>query len=153
LIFAGLGELVAEKSGVINLGVEGMMLIGAVAGFAAAPTRGAPSQACCLALWQACWRRLIFAFLTLSLAANQSACGLATDHLRHRPVGLHRPALRQLQPARPEGPGYPRTVPHSGARPHALQPAAVVYLAFVIYGACGGCWQEDALGTGAARGR
>ncbi len=36
LIFAGLGELVAERTGVINLGVEGMMLIGAVAGFAAA---------------------------------------------------------------------------------------------------------------------
>lgn len=34
LIFAGLGELVAERTGVINLGVEGMMLVGAIAGFA-----------------------------------------------------------------------------------------------------------------------
>ena len=34
LIFAGLGELVAERTGVINLGVEGMMLVGALAGFA-----------------------------------------------------------------------------------------------------------------------
>ena len=40
LIFAGLGELVAERSGVINLGVEGMILIGAIAGFAAAAETG-----------------------------------------------------------------------------------------------------------------
>ena len=40
LIFAGLGELVAERTGVINLGVEGMMLVGAIAGFAAAAESG-----------------------------------------------------------------------------------------------------------------
>ena len=40
LIFAGLGELVAERTGVINLGVEGMMLVGAIAGFAAAAETG-----------------------------------------------------------------------------------------------------------------
>ena len=38
LVFAALGELVAEKSGVLNLGVEGMMLMGAVCGFAVAAT-------------------------------------------------------------------------------------------------------------------
>ena len=40
LIFAGLGELVTERTGVINLGVEGMMLVGAIAGFAAAAETG-----------------------------------------------------------------------------------------------------------------
>ena len=40
LLFAGLGELVAERTGVLNLGVEGMMLTGAVAGFAAAAETG-----------------------------------------------------------------------------------------------------------------
>ena len=40
LIFAGLGELVAERTGVMNLGVEGMMLVGAIAGFAAAAETG-----------------------------------------------------------------------------------------------------------------
>ena len=36
ILLAGLGELVVEKSGVLNLGVEGMMIIGAIAGFAMA---------------------------------------------------------------------------------------------------------------------
>ena len=40
LIFAGLGELVVERTGVLNLGVEGMMLVGAIAGFAAAAETG-----------------------------------------------------------------------------------------------------------------
>ena len=40
LIFAGLGELVVERTGVLNLGVEGMMLVGAIAGFAAAAESG-----------------------------------------------------------------------------------------------------------------
>ena len=41
-MFAALGELVTEKSGVLNLGVEGMMLVGAVAGFAATAASGNP---------------------------------------------------------------------------------------------------------------
>lgn len=78
LIFAGLGELVAERSGVINLGVEGMILVGAIAGFAAAaetglgPAAGLPAGA--LAGMGAA---LVFAVFALSLAANQAACGLA----------------------------------------------------------------------------
>ena len=42
LLFAALGELLAERSGVLNLGVEGMMLIGAVSGFWAVQTVGGP---------------------------------------------------------------------------------------------------------------
>ena len=77
LIFAGLGELVAEKSGVMNLGVEGMMLVGAVAGFAGALAWGAPVGLVCGFLAGAL-SALPFAFLTLSLGANQAASGLAT---------------------------------------------------------------------------
>ncbi|NTV11123.1 MAG: ABC transporter permease [Zoogloea sp.] len=78
LVFAGLGELVSERAGVINLGVEGMMLIGAVAGFACAADTGlgvgAGIAAGALAGMAAA---LVFAVLALSLAANQAACGLA----------------------------------------------------------------------------
>lgn len=77
LIFAGLGELVAEKSGVINLGVEGMMLIGAVAGFAGALSWGT-SVGLMFGAVAGALAALPFAFLTLSLGANQSASGLAT---------------------------------------------------------------------------
>ena len=78
LIFAGLGELVSERTGVINLGVEGMMLIGAVAGFAAAAetgygaAMGLPAGALAGAA-----AAMVVAFFALSLAANQAACGLA----------------------------------------------------------------------------
>lgn len=76
LVFAGLGELVTEKSGVINLGVEGMMLIGAVAGFAAALHWGVAGGLFFGALAGAL-SALPFCFLTLSLGANQPATGLA----------------------------------------------------------------------------
>jgi len=78
LIFAGLGELVAERTGVINLGVEGMMLVGAIAGFAAAAETGYGAAAGLPAgALAGAATALIFAFFTLSLAANQAACGLA----------------------------------------------------------------------------
>ena len=78
LLLAALGELVVEKSGVLNLGVEGMMLIGAVTGFAVTSITGSRSLG---ARRGDGWRRLaasmIFGFLTLTLASNQVATGLA----------------------------------------------------------------------------
>lgn len=76
LVFAGLGELITEKSGVMNLGVEGMMLVGAVAGFAGAMHMGVPGGLLCGAV-AGLLASLPFAFLTLSLGANQPAAGLA----------------------------------------------------------------------------
>lgn len=77
LILAALGELVVERAGVLNLGVEGMMIIGAIGGFIVAVHSGSPllgflGGAVCGMLLS-----LIFAFLTLGLQANQVATGLA----------------------------------------------------------------------------
>lgn len=78
LVFAGLGELVAERTGVINLGVEGMMLVGAIAGFAfAAQYEASVFSALIIGGLAGMIMALIFAFFTLSLSTNQSACGLA----------------------------------------------------------------------------
>lgn len=78
LIFAGLGELVAERTGVINLGVEGMMLVGAIAGFTfAAQYDASVASALMVGGLAGTLMALIFAFFTLSLNTNQSACGLA----------------------------------------------------------------------------
>lgn len=77
LLIAALGELVVEKSGVLNLGVEGMMLIGAVTGFAIAVSTGIPALGALGAMVAAALASAIFAFLTLSLMANQVATGLA----------------------------------------------------------------------------
>jgi simple sugar transport system permease protein len=77
LIFAGLGELVTEKSGVLNLGVEGMMLAGAAGGFIAAVGSGDPTLGIVAAMLAGTAMALLFGVLTLSLQANQVATGLA----------------------------------------------------------------------------
>lgn len=77
ILIAALGELVVEKAGVLNLGVEGMMLIGAVTGFIVTFTTGNPWLAVLAAAAAGVLSSMIFAFLTLSLSANQTATGLA----------------------------------------------------------------------------
>lgn len=77
LLLAATGELVVERSGVLNLGVEGMMIMGAVAGFAAAQVTGSPYLGALIAIFAGAIFSLLFAFLTLTLVANQVATGLA----------------------------------------------------------------------------
>jgi simple sugar transport system permease protein len=77
LLLAALGELVTEKSGVLNLGVEGMMLAGAIAGFAVAIGTGSWVLAILAAALAGAALALIFAILSLTLLANQVATGLA----------------------------------------------------------------------------
>lgn len=77
LVIAALGELVTERSGVLNLGVEGMMIIGAVCAFAAAHTTGSPFLGILAGIVSGAAFSLLFGFLTLTLVANQVATGLA----------------------------------------------------------------------------
>jgi simple sugar transport system permease protein len=77
LLFAAMGELVAERSGVLNLGVEGMMLAGAVSAFAITVTTGSAVLGILMAALAGALMALMFGVLTLSLTANQVATGLA----------------------------------------------------------------------------
>ena len=77
LLIAALGELVVERSGVLNLGVEGMMVMGAVSGFAVALTTGSPWLGVLAAIVVGALFSLLFGFLTLTLVTNQVATGLA----------------------------------------------------------------------------
>jgi simple sugar transport system permease protein len=77
LIYAALGELVVERSGVLNLGVEGMMLIGAVTGFAVGHASGSLLLGYVAAIIASTALSLLFGFLTLTMQANQVATGLA----------------------------------------------------------------------------
>ncbi len=77
ILIAALGELVVEKSGVLNLGVEGMMLVGAVTGFAVTSVTGNPWLGVIAAMFAGAAASMIFGFLTLTLSANQVATGLA----------------------------------------------------------------------------
>ena len=83
LLYAALGELLAERSGVLNLGVEGMMLVGAVMGFLAVQRIGGPAGLVSLSSRSESQRSraprslLILAFLVITLRANQIVSGLA----------------------------------------------------------------------------
>jgi ABC-type uncharacterized transport system permease subunit len=77
LALASLGELVTERAGVLNLGVEGMMLVGAIAGFAAGVQSGNLAVAFAAAMAAGVLMSLIFGVLALTLQTNQVATGLA----------------------------------------------------------------------------
>jgi general nucleoside transport system permease protein len=77
ILLAALGELVVEKAGVLNLGVEGMMIIGAVTGFIIAVETGNPWVGFLAAALGGAALSMIFALLTQVLLSNQVATGLA----------------------------------------------------------------------------
>src|SRR5205807_68006 len=98
LVFAGVGELFAERSGVLNLGVEGMMLMGAVTAFWTSQRMGGPAWlvlvvAVLLAAVAAALMALIHAFVTITLRSNQFVSELALPHF-HRHIRMS-PALRE----------------------------------------------------------
>ncbi|MGR3914920.1 MAG: ABC transporter permease [Gammaproteobacteria bacterium] len=77
LLYAALGELITEKSGVLNLGVEGMILLGAVCGFAAVHVSGSAAAGIFAGMSGGMALSVIFAILVLGFQASQVATGLA----------------------------------------------------------------------------
>ena len=77
ILLAAIGELVVEKSGVLNLGVEGMMIVGAISGFAIAVETGSPILGFFAAAIGGALLSVLFALLTQVALANQVASGLA----------------------------------------------------------------------------
>ncbi len=76
ILFATLGEILTEKAGLLNLGVEGMMLMGAAVGFIVGLKTGNPVLAVMGAAFAGASGALIYGFLTISLRANQVVTGL-----------------------------------------------------------------------------
>jgi len=81
LLFAAIGEIFAERSGVLNLGVEGMMLIGAVAGFAVTASTGNPWLGVAMAMLAGGALSLLHGVMTIHLRADQVVSGLALTFL------------------------------------------------------------------------
>ncbi len=77
LIYAALGELIAEKSGVLNLGIEGMMLVGAITSFIAASNTHNVWIGVAVGMAAGACLSTIFGFVAITLQANQVAAGLA----------------------------------------------------------------------------
>jgi ABC-type uncharacterized transport system permease subunit len=77
ILLAGIGELVVERAGVLNLGVEGMMITGAICGFMATIITGSPALGFVFAAIGGAALSFLFALLTQYALANQVASGLA----------------------------------------------------------------------------
>lgn len=132
LLFAATGELVAEKSGVLNLGVEGMMLIGAVSSFAIVQITGSGMLAVIAGILAGMALALVFAFITLTLQATQVATGLAITIFG---IGLSALLGQDLVGVAYEG--LPRlTIPFLADIPFfgdlLFRHDALVYLSFII---------------------
>jgi len=81
LLFATVGEIFAERSGILNLGVEGMMLIGAMSAFSVAVSTGSPWLGVLVAMLAAGLLSQIHAFITVTLQADQVVSGLSITFL------------------------------------------------------------------------
>jgi simple sugar transport system permease protein len=77
LLIAATGELITERAGVLNLGVEGMMIMGAACGFGGALATGSINIGAICGILAGAALSLIFALMALGLAVNQVASGLA----------------------------------------------------------------------------
>jgi general nucleoside transport system permease protein len=77
LLYATLGEVVGERAGIVNLGLEGIMLIGAASGFAATALTGSPYLGIAAAALAGAAANLVFAYVVVSRHANQLAAGLS----------------------------------------------------------------------------
>lgn len=104
ILIAGIGELVVERAGVLNLGVEGMMITGAICGFAIAVETGSPMVGFLSAIVGGAVLSLIFAVLTQYFLSNHVATGLAltlfglglSSLLGQSYVGIKPPATEKL---------------------------------------------------------
>ncbi|MEP4767921.1 MAG: ABC transporter permease [Roseibium sp.] len=132
LLIAAIGELVVERSGVLNLGVEGMMIMGAVIGFAVANQTGSGTIGVVAAIVAGMAMSALFGFLVLVLVANQVATGLAltilglglSGMIGEAYIGV--PGLRIPELYIP----YLSEIPFIG--PVFFQQDAIVYLGFAL---------------------
>jgi ABC-type uncharacterized transport system permease subunit len=135
LVFAALGELVTEKSGVLNLGVEGMMIVGAVCGFAVAADSGSLWLGVVASVVAGAGMALLFGILTLTFQSNQVAAGLALTIFGiglSAYIGLDYTSVALTGMARIYIP-FLSDIPIVGPLLFSLDP--LLYLSFALFGA------------------
>ena len=106
ILFAALGELLCERAGVLNLGVEGMMLVGAVSGFLTAVATGNIAAGVLVAVLAGGMLAAVHAFVSVTLGANQIISGLAltlfgtgvSSYLGKHAIGIPLPVTMQAFP-------------------------------------------------------
>ena len=135
LLFAAMGELVVERSGVLNLGIEGMMLIGAVTAFSLSFAGYPAPVAAAAAVAAGAASSLLFGVLALTLLANQYAAGIALAILGGGLSGFLGRSFGAA-PIEPVGPIHVPVlseIPFIGPVLFGYDP--MVYLALALFGA------------------
>lgn len=124
LLLAALGEIVVEKSGVINVGIEGMMLVGALAAYAVAVATHSALLGALAAVGAGALLALLFALLALFFGADQVVVGTAINILAIGLTGVFYHALLAALPANPQATAFvPAAIPWLSRIPivgHAL---------------------------------
>ncbi|HHU07953.1 MAG TPA: hypothetical protein GXZ59_06375 [Clostridiaceae bacterium] len=77
ILYAAIGEIISERAGVMNLGIEGVMLMGAVSGFMTVIATESLLLSMLAVIVTGALLGLFFAFLTVTLQADQTVCGMA----------------------------------------------------------------------------
>lgn len=132
ILFVCIGEIYAERSGVLNVGLEGLMLVGAIAGFSAGFTVGNPVVGIFAAAVAGALFSLIHAYVTITLRADQIVSGLTLTILGTGISGFFgQPMIGQV------GPGFEKLALPGLARIPVLgqvlfQQDAMVYLSYLI---------------------
>ncbi len=132
ILFVCIGEIYAERSGVLNVGLEGMMLVGAIAGFTAGFTVGNPVVGVIVAAAAGAAFSLIHAFVTITLRADQIVSGLTLTILGTGISGFFGKAMIGQV-----GPGFDKFAVPGLAKIPVLgtvffQQDAMVYLSYVV---------------------
>lgn len=133
ILYAALGELVTERAGILNLGVEGIMLVGAVSGFIAGVSTGSSWLGLAAAMLAGGAIALIHAFLSITLRANQVVSGLAltlfgtglSGYLGKSYIGIPVPSPFTVQQL-----GFISEIPVIG--PIFFQHNVLVYLSYLL---------------------
>lgn len=132
ILFVCIGEIYAERSGILNVGLEGLMLVGAIAGFAASFSAGNPVVGVFAAAIAGALFSLIHAYVTITLRADQIVSGLTLTILGTGISGFFgKPMIGQV------GPGFDQiAIPGLSKIPVLgqvlFQQDAMVYLSFVL---------------------
>ena len=132
ILFVCIGEIYAERSGILNVGLEGLMLVGAIAGFTAGFTVGNPVAGIIAAAVAGAVFSLIHAYVTITLRADQIVSGLTLTILGTGISGFFgKPMIGQV------GPGFDKLALPGLAKipvlgPVLFQQDAMVYLSYLL---------------------
>ena len=141
ILLASLGEMLAERAGVLNIGVEGMMLIGALGGFLGSQGTGIPWVGVLGGMLAGVLLALLFAYLTITLAADQIVSGIMVNLLAIGVTGFGHRVIYGMTTVIPSAPSLidwhiPLLADIPVLGPVLFQQNPLVYIGLILVAAC-----------------